>query len=70
MPLKMCVPCERLFLYEEDASGVDGGCPYCAGTVSQPPVRTMRDLPQFRFELVRGSTGLSRGGDLTDRVSV
>lgn len=54
MPLRVCIPCERLYLFEEETRGADVRCPHCAGTISQRPVRSMRDLPLFRLELVSG----------------
>lgn len=53
MPLKVCVPCERLFLFEEDTATLCADCPYCAQAVSQPAFRSMQEIPRFRLELVR-----------------
>jgi len=68
MPLRVCRPCERLFLFEEEPNNSDKACPYCNGAATQPSVRTMRDLPKYRLELVRGETGRGRLGELTERV--
>lgn len=52
MPLKVCVPCERLFLFDEDTASTCVDCPYCARAVSQPAFRSMQEIPRFRLELV------------------
>lgn len=69
MPLKVCVPCERLFLFEEETSHADGICPYCAAAVTQPSIRSMRDLPRFRLELVRSERARVRRAELTERIA-
>jgi hypothetical protein len=51
MPLRVCVPCEKLFLFDEDGpAGVP--CPRCGVSMSQPSVQAMTDLPRYPIELV------------------
>ena len=69
MPLKVCVPCERLFLFEDESNSSEVSCPYCGAAVVQPSIRSMRDLPRYRLELVRGLRARTRSGDLPERVA-
>jgi len=53
MPLGMCEPCEKLYLFEADSTAASVSCPRCGGILARRTIRAMEDLPRFPFELVR-----------------
>ena len=55
MPLGMCEPCEKLFLFEADSATSSSACPKCGSVLTRRTIRAMQDLPRFPFELVRNA---------------
>jgi uncharacterized paraquat-inducible protein A len=53
MPLGMCAPCEKLYLFEEERSSQAATCPRCGAPLTPQVVQSMHDLPPFPFQLIR-----------------
>jgi hypothetical protein len=63
MPLRVCVRCEKLFLFDDEAPA-EAPCPRCAAPLEQPSVHAMADLPRYPIELVRRPLSQSSAGSL------
>lgn len=66
MSLRMCEPCEKLYLFEVESSAASLACPRCNAMLAPRTIRVMEDLPRFPIQLVRAipteaSTSTPRG---------
>ena len=63
MPLRVCVRCEKLFLFDEEGP-VEVPCPRCASPLEQPSIHAMADLPRYPIELARRDVVRTQAGSL------